>query len=434
MRAETWHCATFEFDLSSPFIMGILNVTPDSFSDGGEHNDLEPALAYARKMLADGADIIDVGGESTRPGSDEVPPEEELRRVLPVVRELAAAGVAVSIDTRHASVAAECVEAGACIINDVSGFRDRAMRELAARSDVGLVVMHMSGEPKTMQEDPRYRDVVGEVEDELIRMATRLRAEGVEPERICLDVGIGFGKRADHNQALAQATAHLVDMGYPVMCAVSRKTYIGTMSGIQIPRERDKASALCAAYMIDQGACVARVHNVPMTRAMLKDSRRVVIGLGSNMGNACGNIDAGIDELRFDEDIWVGAVSKYVLSEPAYLEDQAQFTNAIAVIQTTLSPRDLLCRLHEIEIRQGRERTVLNGPRTLDLDIVDYQGEVSDDPVLTLPHPLATERDFVVTPLLQLMPQYTLANGISVSRETVKVGQVSGFARDWMTV
>ncbi len=414
--------------------MGILNVTPDSFSDGGEHDDTASALAYAHRLLAEGADIIDVGGESTRPGSDEVLPEEELRRVLPVVRELAAAGVAVSIDTRHAYVAAECVEAGACIINDVSGFRDRAMRDVAARSDVGLVVMHMSGEPKTMQDDPQYRDVVGEVEDDLIRMATRLRAEGIEPERICLDVGIGFGKRADHNQALEQATAHLVDYGYPVMCAVSRKTYIGTMSGIQVPRERDVPSALCAAYMIDQGACVARVHNVRVTREMIKNSRRVVISLGSNMGNACGNIDIALDELRFDEDIWVGAVSQYVITEPAYLEDQAPFTNAIAVIQTTLSPHELLERLQDIEYRQGRERTIANGPRIIDLDIVDYQDVVSDDPELTLPHPLALERDFVVTPLLDLMPDYVLANGAPVTRGGVRVGQVSGPARDWMAV
>lgn len=408
--------------------MGILNVTPDSFSDGGEHASVEQALAHARKMLAEGADIIDVGGESTRPGADEVSDAEELARVLPVVRELASAGVAVSVDTRHALVAAECVDAGACIINDISGFRDRKMREVAARSDVGLVVMHMRGEPKNMQNDPRYADVVYEVEIELGRMVRRMEAEGIERERICLDVGVGFGKRADHNQELVQATGHFAELGYPTMGAVSRKSFIGVMSGIEIPAMRDRASALCAAYMINQGANVVRVHNVQETREMIQNSRRAIIGLGSNMGNAGAHLDAAIDALRFCEDVWVGAISQYVTSEPAYFEAQAPFTNAIAVIQTTLSPHELLEKLHEIENEQGRVRTVANGPRTLDLDIVDYEGVVSNDPELTLPHPLALERDFVVTPLLELMPACVLADGTQVTRAGVRVGRVQGDA------
>lgn len=432
MRARTWHCGPFDFDLSTPVVMGICNVTPDSFSDGGMHATAPEALEHAHGLLAAGADIIDVGGESTRPGAEEVPPDAELERVLPVVRELAAQGVAVSVDTRHASVAAACIDAGACIINDVSGFRSLEMRELAARSDVGLVVMHMRGTPKTMQEAPVYDDVVLDVEQELSRMAARLSAEGIAPERICLDFGIGFGKNIAHNLALVQATAHFADLGYPLMAAVSRKSFIGAMSAESAPAMRDRASALCAAFMAGQGARILRVHNVAATREMLRDSHRAIIALGSNMGNSCGHLDDALASLRLNPDVWVGAVSEYVTSEPAYLEAQAPFVNAVALIQTTLTPRELLHMLQGLEAEHGRVRSVENGPRPLDLDIIDYEGVVCADEQLDLPHPLALERDFVVTPLLDIMPSCELANGIAVTRDKVTVGQVMGPARDML--
>lgn len=432
MRARTWHCGPFDFDLSTPVVMGICNVTPDSFSDGGMHATAPEAFEHARGLLAAGADIIDVGGESTRPGAEEVPPDVELERVLPVVRELAAQGVAVSVDTRHASVAAACIDAGACIINDVSGFRSLEMRELAARSDVGLVVMHMRGTPKTMQEAPVYDDVVLDVEQELSRMAARLSAEGIAPERICLDFGIGFGKNIAHNLALVQATAHFADLGYPLMAAVSRKSFIGAMSAESAPAMRDRASALCAAFMTRQGARILRVHNVAATREMLRDSHRAIIALGSNMGNSCGHLDDALASLRLNPDVWVGAVSEYVTSEPAYLEAQAPFVNAVALIQTTLTPHELLHMLQGLEAEHGRVRSVENGPRPLDLDIIDYEGVVCADEQLDLPHPLALERDFVVTPLLDIMPSCELANGIAVTRDKATVGQVMGPARDML--
>lgn len=432
MRARTWHCGPFDFDLSTPVVMGICNVTPDSFSDGGMHATAPEAFEHARGLLAAGADIIDVGGESTRPGAEEVPPDVELERVLPVVRELAAQGVAVSVDTRHASVAAACIDAGACIINDVSGFRSLEMRELAARSDVGLVVMHMRGTPKTMQEAPVYDDVVLDVEQELSRMAARLSAEGVAPERICLDFGIGFGKNIAHNLALVQATAHFADLGYPLMAAVSRKSFIGAMSAESAPAMRDRASALCAAFMAGQGARILRVHNVAATREMLRDSHRAIIALGSNMGNSCGHLDDALASLRLNPDVWVGAVSEYVTSEPAYLEAQAPFVNAVALIQTTFTPHELLHMLQGLEAEHGRVRSVENGPRPLDLDIIDYEGVVCADEQLDLPHPLALERDFVVTPLLDIMPSCELANGIAVTRDKATVGQVMGPARDML--
>ncbi|MGI6033018.1 MAG: dihydropteroate synthase [Coriobacteriales bacterium] len=425
---QIWKCGPFEFDLSEPLIMGITNVTPDSFSDGGDHNAPEDAVAFAKQQLAEGADIIDVGGESTRPGSAEVSVEEELSRVLPVVRELAGQGVAVSVDTRHAEVARACVEAGACIINDVSGFRDRAMREVACDCDAGLVIMHMLGEPGHMQDDPQYDDVVAEVEASLTHMATRLESEGVEHDRICLDPGVGFGKNAGHNDALLMATEHFASLGYCYMVAVSRKSFIGTMTGIEEPKDRDEASALCAAAAIEEGAQVARVHNVALTKEVIEKSRRAIVALGSNMDSPQTQIDRAVRALRHLPHTWVSAVSPYYQSEPAYRENQADFVNAVAVLQTTLSAHELLDELHNLEDAQGRMRTLENGPRTLDLDIVDFEGETSDDPKLILPHPKALERDFVVTPLLAVLPHVRFANGVAVDRSKVSVGKVTGIA------
>lgn len=404
--------------------MGICNVTPDSFSDGGQHSTFEDAMAHGRKLLADGADIIDVGGESTRPGAAEVPGDVELSRVLDVVRALSDEGVKVSIDTRHAAVARACVEAGACIINDVSGFRTQEMADVAAACDAGLAVMHMRETPETMQDAPTYSDVALEVRDELLDAVGRLEQAGVDGSRICLDYGIGFGKTRAHNQALVDATAAFADLGYPLMCAVSRKSYIGAMTGSAVPSERDRASALCAAFLAGLGARVIRTHDVALCREMLDASRRAVISLGANQGDSVGQLDSAIAALRRHPDIWVGMVSRYCTSEPAYNEDQDDFVNAVAVIQTTLGPFELLDALHGIENDHGRVRVVENGPRTLDLDIVDYQSVVMDELRLKLPHPLAYERGFVVTPLLELMPAFELASGAALSQDDVRVGKV----------
>lgn len=430
MRAANWHCGPFDLDVTKPVIMGICNVTPDSFSDGGQHATATQAIAHAHALLEDGAEIIDVGGESTRPGANPVSPEAELARVIDVVRTLAAQGVKVSIDTRHASVAAACVEAGACIINDVSGFRTQQMRDVAADCNAGLVVMHMRGNPKNMQDAPAYENVVLEVEHELMRMTQRLLHEGVDASRVCLDAGIGFGKNVAHNLALVNATTQFADLGYALMTAVSRKSFIGAMSGENIPNMRDEASALCAAYMAGQGATVIRTHNAELTRDALANSRRAVIALGSNMGNSTAHIDDALTSLRLNPSVWLGAVSDYVLSEPAYKTDQAVFVNAIAVIQTTLSPHKLLMLLHQIENEQGRVREIENGPRSLDLDIIDYEDVVMDEPQLTLPHPKAHERDFVVTPTLSIMPGYKLANDVQLDAANATVGKICGLAHN----
>ena len=184
--------------------------------------------------------------------------------------------------------------------------------------------------------------------------------------------------------------------------------------------------------MTGQGARILRVHNVAATREMLRDSHRAIIALGSNMGNSCGHLDDALASLRLNPDVWVGAVSEYVTSEPAYLEAQAPFVNAVALIQTTFTPHELLHMLQGLEAEHGRVRSVENGPRPLDLDIIDYEGVVCADEQLDLPHPLALERDFVVTPLLDIMPSCELANGIAVTRDKVTVGQVMGPARDML--
>lgn len=268
--SRVWQCGRYPLSLERPLVMGIVNVTPDSFSDGGEHATADAAVEHGLRLVREGADILDVGGESTRPGSDEVPPDVESARVLPVVERLAReAGVPVSIDTRHAEVAHAALASGASIVNDVAGFRDSAMVEVAAASDAGLVVMHMLGEPKSMQANPRYDDVVAEVRAFLERQATALVAAGVAPERICVDPGIGFGKTLDHNLALLRALSELASLGYPVLVGASRKRMIGDLTGEPEPKRRLGGSVAVALWAATHGASVVRVHDVRETKQAL---------------------------------------------------------------------------------------------------------------------------------------------------------------------
>ncbi|MHB1341426.1 MAG: dihydropteroate synthase [Coriobacteriia bacterium] len=269
--AEVWSCGRHLLPLGRPLVMGILNVTPDSFSDGGTHADAATAVAHGAFMAMAGAAIIDVGGESTRPGSDGVSTAEEIARTREVVARLAVdPGVPVSIDTRHASVAAAALEAGASIINDVSGFRDPAMVELAAACDAGLVIMHMLGEPGTMQVEPRYDDVIGEVGAYLVAQARRLESAGVARERICIDPGIGFGKTLDHNLALLRALPDISSLGYPVLIGASRKNMIGALLDEPEPARRVTGSVAVAVWAASHGASVLRVHDVVETVGALR--------------------------------------------------------------------------------------------------------------------------------------------------------------------
>ena len=421
-----WKCGSYSFDTKMPIIMGILNVTPDSFSDGGLYDDTQGALDHAHEMLKQGAHIIDVGGESTRPGSESVSEQEELARVIDVVRALSAEDVCVSVDTRHASVARECVKAGASIINDVSGFRDPAMVDVAANCDAGLVVMHMKGdEPATMQKNAEYDDVVAEVRDYLRDQARMLEASGVAHDRICIDPGPGFGKTAQQTLDLVRNIQEYVHLGYPVMAALSRKSYIGAKYNIEEASQRDIASAAEALLACEQGASVFRVHNVAVHVEALKDLRPyALIALGCNVALVAepgeereakiAQLNMAIADMCALPDTQIIDVSSFYESEPAYYEDQEPFVNAVVLLRTGIPPKELLDYLHAIENKLGRVRTLANGPRTCDLDILDYQMYVCSSDVLTLPHPRIAERDFVVKPLLEILPNHILADGNSV--------------------
>jgi dihydropteroate synthase len=246
--------------------VGIVNVTPDSFSDGGQFFEAADAIAHGRRLHEEGAGILDVGGESTRPYADPVPLDEELRRVLPVVEALAADGATVSIDTRSAEVARRALAAGASFVNDVSALRhDPDMAGVVAEADVPLCLMHMLGEPATMQDDPRYDDVVEDVARFLEERLAAATSAGVREEQVCLDPGIGFGKTLEHNLALLQAVPRLCAIGRPVMVGASRKRFIGTLTGREVGPERASGSVGAAVVAFLGGATFLRVHDVGPT-------------------------------------------------------------------------------------------------------------------------------------------------------------------------
>ncbi len=264
-----------------PVLVGVLNVTPDSFSDGGEFLDPEVAVARAATMLDEGARIIDVGGESTRPGSDPVPPEEEARRVVPVIREMLneRPEAIVSIDTHRAGIAGAALEAGARIVNDVTALRgDPRMAALVADARCPVVLMHMLGEPKTMQRDPRYGDVVREVRDFLAARAEHAVAAGVKEENIILDPGIGFGKTPEHNLALLKHLDSLVELGFPVLVGASRKSFIGKITGAEEARERVPGTVAANVLAYERGATFFRVHDVRANREALAVARAILRG------------------------------------------------------------------------------------------------------------------------------------------------------------
>ncbi|HEX9301189.1 MAG TPA: dihydropteroate synthase [Casimicrobiaceae bacterium] len=257
-------CGAHVLDLSVPLVMGILNVTPDSFYDGGRHFNVAQALERGRKMTADGADIIDVGGESTRPGASEVPEAEELRRVLPLIETLAADGIAVSIDTRKPAVMRAAIAAGAAMVNDVAALMAPGALEAVAATDAGVCLMHMRGEPQTMQMAPEYIDVGSEVRDFLVARARVCENAGIAHDRIVIDPGFGFGKTLAHNLELLRALPGLVATGYPVLVGLSRKSSLGKMIG-RPDGDRLAASLASALAAVARGASLVRVHDVQET-------------------------------------------------------------------------------------------------------------------------------------------------------------------------
>ena len=473
----TWRCGAHEISLARPRIMGILNVTPDSFSDGGENLDHKTAIARGLAMLDEGADIIDVGGESTRPGHTPVSPQEEAERVVPVVRALVEAGAVVSIDTRHADVARMCVRLGAAIVNDVSGFTDPEMVAVAADTDCGCVVVHWNQgglgthvarrqvlldesrpagsalpRPATSQHRftlpdgaPIMRQVMGFLGDQ----ARTLMRAGVSRDRLCMDPGAGFDKYADEDVVIQRATRSMASMGYPLMCAVSRKRFVGALSGTDEPASRDAATAGVCISAIENGARILRVHDVAgASRAVNaywavshKDARQGFVSLGSNVGNRVANLARAVQLIDEIPLTCVVSVSHAYETEPAY-GIATPVANAVAEIRTELHPLVLMGKLLEVEDQLGRIRSKGekddvprdgtkkpgSGPRTIDCDLAWVEGESHAGARLTLPHPRLGERDYVIVPMEDLMhdPERFLAHvGVAVTPREERVGQVT---------
>lgn len=468
----TWRCGAHEISLARPRIMGVLNVTPDSFSDGGENLDPKAAVARGLEMLDEGADIIDVGGESTRPGHTPVPSKEEAERIVPVVRALVAEGAVVSVDTRHADVARMCVRLGAAIVNDVTGFTDPEMVQVAADTDCGCIVMHWSKDslaarpprrqvlldesrptgsaaqrPVTSQrrftlpeEAPIMRKVMGFLGDQ----ARTLMRAGVARERICVDPGPGFDKMADEDVVIQRATRSMVSMGYPVVTAVSRKRFVGAVSGVADAAERDFATAGICISALENGARILRVHDVAGVSQAVnaywavshKDARQGFVSLGSNVGNRVANLARAtqlIDEIPLT---CVVNVSHAYETEPAY-GIATPVANAVAEIRTELHPLVLMGKLLEVENDLGRIRADAatrdpkkpgTGPRTIDCDLMWVEGERHAGSRLTLPHPRLGERDYAIVPMEDLMHdpvRFLTHGGVEVLPREQRVGLVT---------
>lgn len=561
---KAWSCGNYTLTFDRPRIMGVLNVTPDSFSDGGEHFDPEAAIAHGVAMLDAGADIIDVGGESTRPGFRPVDADEEARRVLPVVRALAQRGAIVSIDTRHVEVAKAAVRVGASIVNDVTGFTDPQMVEFVKSSTCGVIIVHagevsdqpthartavqldttaaaymaerareaeeeaaaaksgrgskrsrtrLLGTPKLsggfvqqqlpFAEMPNGSDAgegaqaaedlvdaagsasAGEsgpgtvVTDELAIVMNRaarqaqayvstsqlrrftlpdsapimrrimgflsdqaraLMRAGVARERICIDPGAGFGKSTNEDIIIQRETAKMASLGYPLLCAVSRKRFVGAVSGVEEAADRDAATFGVCLGAIENGANIVRVHNVAGFAQFLNgfwsvarpQPRRAFVALGSNKGQRLDNIRAARDLIAEIPLTCVSNCSRIYESEPAYEARQAPFANAVIEIKTELAPTVLLDELLEIENRLGRNRTKSarpNGPRVIDCDLLWMDGETHGGDKLRLPHPKLGERDFVLVPLEDLMhdpARFFRYEGVPVLEPEERIGHVVG--------
>ncbi|MEN9725345.1 MAG: 7,8-dihydropteroate synthase [Pseudomonadota bacterium] len=264
-----FNCGRFQLDLSKPRVMGIVNVTPDSFSDGGKFNTTEKAIEHALQLVEEGAEILDIGGESTRPGASPVPLDEELKRVIPVIEGLRGVGVPLSIDTYKPQVMQAAITAGADIVNDVCALREPQALEIVAASQVGVCLMHMQGRPQTMQADPQYDDVVSEVREFLQDRLNAAEQAGIVRSRIVLDPGFGFGKRTAHNLTLLNHLNDIQALGLPLLIGLSRKSVLGQVVGSAVD-ERIHASIAASVVSVMKGANIVRVHDVKPTIDALK--------------------------------------------------------------------------------------------------------------------------------------------------------------------
>ena len=413
-------------------VMGVVNVTPDSFSDGGRWFGAADAIEHGLRMVAEGADIVDVGGESTRPGAQRVSADEELRRVKPVITELVGAGVVVSVDTMRAQVAEWALEAGVSLVNDVSGgLADPYMPRLVAKAGVPYVVVHWRGHSHDMYSRAVYADVVREVHDELAQRVGAVIAEGVDPSMIVLDPGLGFSKNPApvgpeaHNWQLVAGLPELARIGgrdFPVLVGASRKRYLSRLfdeaGGEQRPyTENDAATVAITALSAAAGAWCVRVHQVPANADAVRVAAAyrscppmtaVVLALGSNLGDRQDILQGAVDAIVGLPGVRVTAVSPVYETVPVGGPAQPDYLNAVVLADAARPARELLDRLHEIEAAFDRVRLVRWGPRTLDIDIIVFGSERSDDPELTLPHPRAHERAFVLAPWHDVDPDAAL--------------------------
>jgi len=262
-------CGTYRLALDRPLIMGVVNVTPDSFSDGGHYFRIDAAVAHARRLIDEGADLLDIGGESTRPGAVAVSLEEERRRVLPVLEALLPANIPLSVDTQKPELMREVAAAGAAMINDVNGFEAAGALQALSGSDCAVCIMHKQGQPQTMQQAPQYRDVVGEVDAYLRARMAAAEATGIARSRLVIDPGFGFGKSLAHNLSLLRELDRLVAAGVPVLAGLSRKSMIGALTGREVG-DRVFGSVAAALIAAQRGASILRVHDVAATRDALE--------------------------------------------------------------------------------------------------------------------------------------------------------------------
>jgi dihydropteroate synthase len=268
-------CGPFKLALERPLVMGVVNVTPDSFSDGGLYVDAKQAVAHARRLVAEGADILDIGGESTRPGSATVALDEERQRVLPVLEALAGCGVPLSVDTRKPEFMLEAIDAGAAMVNDVTALTAPGALEAVAKAPVAVCLMHMQGDPRTMQESPSYQDVVREVRNYLAQRVAAAEQAGIARNRIVVDPGFGFGKTVEHNLELLRSLAEFRSLGVALLAGLSRKAMLGKLTGRE-PQERVHASVAAALLAVQNGAQIVRVHDVAATRDALAVLRAIM--------------------------------------------------------------------------------------------------------------------------------------------------------------
>jgi dihydropteroate synthase len=419
---------------SSSVLMGILNVTPDSFSDGGRHFDPAAAVARARAMVAEGAAIVDVGGESTRPGHLPVSQDEELRRVVPVLEALAELDAPVSIDTSKAAVAREAARLGACVINDIWGLqRDPGMADAVAETGSAVVVMH-----NREQADPAI-DILDDVERFFERSLNLAAGAGVAFGRILLDPGVGFGKTRQQNHACIWNLDRFRRFGAPILVGLSRKSFIGGIIDAEVDR-RLPGTLAADTIALMRGASVLRVHDVLENRAALavfmalkgaaalspstepkNDGKaRVVLALGGNVGDKVASLRRALRAIASEPEIELTAVSRLYRTPPWGKTDQDWFVNACALARTSLEPKALLERVKRIEVELGRAPTERWGPRVIDIDLIAYDELTLKSERLTLPHPELFNRAFVLVPLAEIAPDLVIA-GVRVGEAAARL-------------